>query len=106
MNCAINTHYTKRELVSMALWDQLCELTPATKEDRALSAQLDREARIQAGMKVPAPRTEEQKRRQSEYLKKWREENKESINAKRRANRKEINEAERGRRAARKMALT
>ena len=30
----VNDKYTERERLSMALWDSLCEMVPATKEER------------------------------------------------------------------------
>lgn len=94
----INDKYTERERLSMALWDALCEMVPATKEERNFSKQLDEQARRDNGIAPTEQRTPEQIAHQRELAKRWRATHKEYIKAKKSS--AEYRDAENGRKAA------
>lgn len=94
----VNDKYTERERLSMALWDSLCELLPATKEEREFSKQLDEQARRDNGIAQTKQRTPEQIAHQRELAKRWRATHKEYIKAKKSS--AEYRDAENGRKAA------
>lgn len=96
----INDTYTDRERLSMALWDALCDMLPATAEEREYSKYLDELARRDNGIAPTKKRPPEQIAHQRELARRWRETHKEYIREQKRKNRAEENAAGRGRRAA------
>lgn len=94
----VNDKYTERERLSMALWDSLCEMLPATAEERAFSKQLDEQAKRDRGIQPTKKRTPEQIARQRELAKRWRAEHKEYDKQRKRS--AEYRDAENGRIAA------
>ena len=94
----VNDKYTERERLSMALWDSLCEMVPATKEEREFSKQLDEQARRDNGIAPTKQRTQEQIAHQRELAKRWRATHKEYIKTKKSS--AEYRDAENGRKAA------
>lgn len=100
----INDKYTDRERLSMALWDALCDMLPATKEEREFSKYLDAQARRENGGKPSREYTPEQIAHQRELARQWRATHKEHIAEQKRKNRAEANAAERGRRMAQRIS--
>lgn len=88
MSC-VNTRYTPDELESIFLWDMLCDNLPITREERKEIRERD------AKTSGRPAKTEEQKRKEREYAKRWRAEHKEQIRAYNAAHRDEINERQR-----------
>lgn len=100
----INDKYTERERLSMALWDTLCDMLPATKEEREFSKSLDTFARLENGGKPKRERSPEAIAHQRELARRWRETHKEYIAEQKRINRAEANEAASGLRASRRVS--
>lgn len=98
MDAKIMSAYSERERLSMALWDALCDMLPATADERAYSKNLDEQARRDNGISPTKQRTPEQIAHQRELAKRWRATHKEYIKAKKSS--AEYRDAESGRKAA------
>lgn len=103
MDAKVMNTYTERERLSMALWDALCDMLPATADERAYSKYLDEQARRDNGISPTPKRSPEALARQREAQRQWRATHKDYIAEQRRKNRVELNDTQRGYKAARRM---
>ena len=106
MDARVMSTYSERERLSMALWDTLCDMLPATEEERALSRELDEYARRDSGIAPTPKRSPEALARQREAQRQWRATHKEYIAEQKRKNRAEVNDNQRGYKAARRMGAS